>query len=83
MFHISNPEGGWSARRGEGDEEELSPEEAWRQRLADEAPAAGDFGGGFGDTYDAGAGLGSMRESNIHFQPLDYTPMPATPVCSM
>ena len=31
----------------------MSPEEAWRQRLVDEAGAAGDFGGGFGETYDA------------------------------
>ena len=31
----------------------MSPEEAWRQRLIDEAGAAGDFGGGFGETYDA------------------------------
>ena len=35
--------------------EDVPPQEAWEQRLQEEAGLAGDFGGGFGETYD-GAG---------------------------
>ena len=42
-----------ATRDGDGDAEDLPPEVAWHQRLKYEAGSAGDFGGGFGETYDA------------------------------
>jgi len=57
----SEPVAGYCRDDG-AEAEAIPPEEAWQQRLKDEAGLPGDFGGGFGETYDA-AGISADADN--------------------
>ena len=54
VLYSASSQGSVSPRE-DGDEDPLSPEEAWQQRLAEEAEV--DFGGGFGRSIQDGGAV--------------------------